>query len=89
MGLKLLGRPKFSLAFLFVGHEFSQEKILKSPQKLQALEKEVRNQFGTNKMVAKSFVSLLLGFKLRPFGLGGKMDIPQPREGRDTKSAFP
>lgn len=89
MGLKLRGKPKFSLACLFVGHEFSQEKVLKKTQKLQRLEKEVMNQFGTNKMVAKPFVSLLLGFKLRPFGLGGRMDIPQSREGRDTKSALP
>lgn len=66
----------------------AKKKFLKK-QKLQGLEKEMMNQFGTNKMVAKPFVSLLLGFKLRPFGLGGKMDIPHPREGRDTKSAFP
>ena len=48
------------------------------------------NQFGINKeffskMVAKYFVSLLLGLKLRPFGLSGKMDLAWPGEGRDTK----
>lgn len=29
MGLKLPVRPKFFLAYMFVGHEFSQEKVLK------------------------------------------------------------
>lgn len=52
------------------------------------------NQFGitkelSSKMVAKSFVSLLLGLKLRPFGLGSKMDLGWPEQGRNAKEAFP
>jgi len=35
--------------------------------------------------VAKSFVSLLLGLKLRPFGLGGKTDWARTEEDTDTK----